>query len=761
MSIKAKLSFSISMIVAVILALSIIIYYFSAKTELQNRLEEQVDFIAKQIGYNIESSESAVEFMEKTIEEKLRIASISAQMMLDPDINKVTNEELVEISAKLGVDNITLWQREGDDVIARKSSDPEELNISSKTWDYWHTAFLQLFENHNVTIEKGRKLENFWSGPFNFAATDPTQVRKWGNYYDGTTNYMINPYVSAESLREFDVTDGTDALISKILANQEGVLEITGFDPEFFGEKPIVKIRKGIPVHNLDVRDIPFGTYTYKDDENDSYHIQKAIAGKDAISVKSSIKGKELLKTFIPIFLDKTYVICITFDSSVIEEPLNKQLLLQTAISFCLILATMLFSYFIADFMLRGLNQIFRKVNAIAEGNFGETITIRSKDELGLLASRVDTMGHNLHSYTNQLKDAAAELRSTKQYLESFVNQTSDAIHVADLDGRITQVNRAFEKMYGWTGEEIVGKPLENIPLEHAGSHRELKATVLSGGSVTDFETVRITKSGSPIDISITISPIRDEAGAIIAIASISRNITSRKQTEEMIRRSEKLSVVGQIAAGVAHEVRNPLTTLRGFVQLQKQKGSLPPSHLDIMLNELDQINMIVSEFLVFAKPQASRYQSIKPENLVGDTMLLLDSEAKMSNVQLRMTAEKELPLIIGEANQLKQVFVNVIKNGMEAMPGGGELSIDIARHGDGMIVLRFKDQGCGIAAEDLHRLGEPFFTKKDSGNGLGLMVSQQIIAGHKGSIVFRSELGKGTCVEISLPVSLPNANAV
>jgi two-component system, sporulation sensor kinase E len=752
LSIKAKLSFSISIIVAIILVLSLTIYYISSKAEVQANLEQQVNNIAKQISLTIEASESARQSMEDTMGEKLRIAAIAAQQQLDPDIDNVKNEQLVELSRKLGVDHITLWKRFGDDVIALKSSDPNEINLSSKTWDYWHRAFLQLFEMHNVTIPQGQKLENFWSGPFNFSTSDPKQIKKWGDYYDGTTNYMINPYVDAQVLLDFDYSIGTDAIVNKIIADQQDILEITGFDPQFFGKRPIIKMKKGIPVYNLDVRDIPFGQYTYIDQDNDSIHIQNALESGQSVTAKSTLKGKRVMKTFIPITIDKTYVICISFDHNSIMRPLKRQLLMQSLISLGLVLVTMIASYFIAGFMIRGLNQILHKVNAIAAGNFGEVITIRSKDELGLLASRIDTMGGNLYSYTTQLKDAAKELRSTKQYLESFVNHTSDAIHVADLTGNIIQVNRAFEKMYGWSEHEALGQPLNNVPKEYLSIHHQLEATVLEGGSVTDYETVRFTKSGELIDLSITISSIRDELGAIVAIASISRNITSRKQSEEMIRRSEKLSVVGQIAAGVAHEVRNPLTTLRGFVQLQQQTGSLSPAHLEVMLGELDQINMIVSEFLVFAKPQANRFQPIAIMGLVGNIMMLLDSEAKMSNVQLTLLADDDLPEVIGEANQLKQVFVNIMKNSIEAMPGGGVLTIKLERNTDNALILQFIDQGCGIAEEDLLRLGEPFFTKKANGNGLGLMISQQIITAHKGSIVFRSELGKGTCVEISIP---------
>jgi PAS domain S-box-containing protein len=753
LSIKAKLSFSISVIVAVILTLSTLLYYFTTKKEAEANLEAQFTNIAKQISITVEASENARQYMENTLGDKLRIASLAAKAELDPDIKNVTNEQLVKLSAQLGVDHITLWQRFGNDVIAMRSSDPNEISLSSKTWDYWHVAFLQLFDKHEVDIVQGQKLKNFWSGPFNFSTSDPSEIRKWGSYYDGSANYMINPYVNAQVLLDFDYTIGTDAIVNKIIADQSDILEVTGFDLEFYGKDKIIKYKQGIPVYNLDVRAIPFGDYNYQDQPNDFLNIQQVSkTGKD-LTVKRNINGVPVIKNFIPIKkMNKNYVFSVVFDQKAIQKPVNQLLIMQFVISLGLVFITLIASYFIAGFMLRGLNQVMRKVNAIASGDFGEVITIRSEDELGLLASRVDTMGNNLNHYTTQLKAAAEELQSTKQYLESFVNHTSDAIHVTDLKGHVIQVNIAFEKMYGWNQEEVLGIPLDNVPRDYLSSHKELEATVLRGGSVTDYETVRYTKSGHLIDLSITISPIRDELGTIIAIATISRNITSRKQTEEIIRRSEKLSVVGQIAAGVAHEVRNPLTTLRGFVQLHKQTGSLSPAHLEIMLNELDQINMIVSEFLVFAKPQATSYQPVNIIRLVGDIMLLLDSEAKMSNVQLALLAEAELPEVIGEANQLKQVFVNIMKNGIESMAGGGVLTVKVECAPNDEIILQFIDQGCGIAESDLQRLGEPFFTKKTSGNGLGLMVSQQIIAAHKGTIVFHSELGSGTCVEITLP---------
>lgn len=754
MSIKAKLSASISAIVAVILLLNISIYYYSTKEELQANAEQQMINIAKQVGVSLESSEKARRFMEDTIGEKLRMAAIAAQDKLDPNIDNVTNEELIALSEELGVDHITLWKQTADDIVVLRSSSPNERGASSKTWDYWYTAFSQLFANHNVTIPEGQKLPNFWSGPINFSSTEPDVINKWGYYHDGSTNYIINPYINAQVFLDFNDKIGSNAVIDKLTDDHADLLEVTAFDPQFFGKKRIIKYKHGKPVYNLDVRDIPFGTYTYHDTETDSSYIGQALDDGQMHTAKVAIDGKQVMKSYIPITAGKTYVIGVTFDLKGIQKTLGRQLFIHIVISLGLAAVTMFASYFIAGFMLRTLNQILFKVNAIADGNFDETITIRNKDELGTLASRVNTMGSNLFSYMTQMKNSAAELQSMKQYLESFVNHTADAIHVADLDGRIMQVNKAFEAMYGWTQDEALGQKLDHIPAGYMQEYTDILKTVISGGSVTDHETVRYTKSGEAIDVSITLSSIRDEQGDIVATAAISRNITARKHTEELLRRSEKLSVVGQLAAGVAHEVRNPLTTLRGFVQLQKQTGKLSPSHLDIMLEELDRINFIVSEFLVLAKPQAIHVQPVNVVDILQQTVALFESEANLNNARLEFDRRIETAIVQGESNQLKQVFINLLKNGVESMPSGGTVTIEVRPSSvDDGVVIRFIDEGNGMSEEDLQRLGEPFFTKKNSGNGLGIMVSKQIIANHKGSIDFSSELGVGTCAEITLPL--------
>ncbi|MCP8967696.1 PAS domain S-box protein [Ectobacillus ponti] len=235
-------------------------------------------------------------------------------------------------------------------------------------------------------------------------------------------------------------------------------------------------------------------------------------------------------------------------------------------------------------------------------------------------------------------------------------------------------------------------------------------------------------------------------------------DITERKRSQELLQQSEKLKLVGELAAGIAHEIRNPLTSLKGFVQLfgyDKQQGQA--EYIHIMLSEIDRINDIVGELLLLAKPNKSDFARKNLCSILHDVITLLQPQANMDNIRILNYCEGgSIPVYCVE-NKLKQVCLNVLKNAMEAMPEGGNISVFCTEE-EGRVKIRFQDEGCGIPQEYLPKVGQVFFTTKEKGTGLGTMISYSIVDNHKGEMRFASEVGKGTTVDIFLPLASPAA---
>lgn len=338
-------------------------------------------------------------------------------------------------------------------------------------------------------------------------------------------------------------------------------------------------------------------------------------------------------------------------------------------------------------------------------------------------------------------------------FMDSLFNHATDGMLILDPEGKVLKVNHAFEVMFGYREEELIGQSLPTIPAELVDESVSLLRLVKEGGRVSGYETIRRTKQGTDIHVSIALSPILHGSGAITGFLAIIRNITERKQTDELLRKTEKLSVIGQLAAGVAHEIRNPLTTLRGFVQLQRQRQLDRPEYLDLMLAELDRINLIVSEFLVFSKPHHVHFRYTDLSQTINDVLQLVKEELERKRLSILRELEPGLPKIKCEEVQLKQLFYNILKNAMEASPPDSEIRITAKRSGDNFVLISIIDQGVGIAEEDLPRIGEPFYTTKEERLGLGIIVSQYIVSCHQGDMKIRSAPDQGTTVDIMLPV--------
>ncbi|WML53707.1 PAS domain S-box protein [Neobacillus sp. PS3-12] len=353
-------------------------------------------------------------------------------------------------------------------------------------------------------------------------------------------------------------------------------------------------------------------------------------------------------------------------------------------------------------------------------------------------------------------KRAEDHLKETlKENLDiKFALDQSSIVAFTDARGIITSANDKFCEISKYNREELIGK---SHGILNSGYHsreffQNLWKTILTG-NVWKGEIRNKAKDGSLYWVDTTIVPFIDEKGKPYQFLAIRNDITERKRTEEILHQQDKLAAVGQLAAGVAHEIRNPLTSMKGYTEFLQLDEKDPErlEFLSIILDEIERVNMIVEDFMVLAKPKAVELEEKNVIPVIKNVVSLLEFEARKRHVRLHLECEAEIIQIECDENRLKQVFLNFIKNGIEAMPNGGDLYVRTFIK-DNNVQISIQDTGVGIPEDKLKKLGEPFFTTKKNGNGLGLMVSFKIIESHNGKVFIESEPNKGTTFNIFLP---------
>lgn len=344
-------------------------------------------------------------------------------------------------------------------------------------------------------------------------------------------------------------------------------------------------------------------------------------------------------------------------------------------------------------------------------------------------------------------------LDSKDGYLHMFFENAKDGIAVFDLDARIVEINPAFELLYGWSREECIGNQIPLVPPENMEAAKERIKKVLQGESYYSFETKDMKKDGTFFDAQLTLSPVLDKTGEVVAMSVITRDISYRKEAEKLIVQSEKLKLAGEIAAGVAHEIRNPMTVISGFIQMMNTDDQHPyQNYTKLIESELERINLIISEFLILAKPHVTTAKEFNIEKTIQDVVLLFSPELNLRGILLRESWNAPHAVVIGEQNQIKQVFINIVKNAMEALTKEGSLHVSTDLDMEGFAAIHIQDNGSGMSQEVVSQIFEPFFTTKSTGTGLGMMISEKIIQEHGGRIEIDSKVNIGTIVSIYLP---------
>lgn len=341
----------------------------------------------------------------------------------------------------------------------------------------------------------------------------------------------------------------------------------------------------------------------------------------------------------------------------------------------------------------------------------------------------------------------------------SFLLQAVKAGVVAvNKDQVITVFNDAAEEMTGLKKPDVMGRHHDEVFGYVEPSQRFIINALLYGVELHGKEIYNCPYTRRDGMFVIHTTQLRDQYNEVIGAMVIFQDITEQRKYEEEIARAERLAVVSEVAAGMAHEVRNPLTTVKGFIQLLANRvgeGSQEKNYFNLILEELDRANQIITDFLMLTKPQQKDMVHASINDILNQITMLVESQAFLQGIQIVKHFDETIPKREIGLNQIKQVFLNLVRNALQAMPDGGQLTLSTHwDKKDDNVVIQVTDTGCGIPPEHLSKLFTPFFSTKEAGTGLGLTLSYRIIQNHGGNIEVESQENKGTTFTVKLPLS-------
>ncbi|EPZ53034.1 PAS domain-containing sensor histidine kinase [Alicyclobacillus acidoterrestris] len=345
-----------------------------------------------------------------------------------------------------------------------------------------------------------------------------------------------------------------------------------------------------------------------------------------------------------------------------------------------------------------------------------------------------------------------------EERLDTLVTTMPDIVIFKDGEGRWLKANQAAIDFFKLSTVLYEGRTNEQLAAMPDTFERGLRCFVESDaeawrqGKPIQLETDILMADDSVRTFELTKVPVYHKPGERSGLIVIAKDITEKKQTEAFLRRVDKIYAIGQMASGIAHEIRNPLAAMKWSLNVFTMDHPEYKDQFQAILGELSRVDGIVGELLMLAKPQETRFQSARLEEILGVVITLMSSQAKRNEIELKVEIEPDLPYVRCEPNQIKQVLINLIKNAIEAMPDGGTVTVEARRHRANEILIRVADEGVGIPDHVLSRLGEPFFTTKESGTGLGMMVCHKIIQDHAGRMDVHSVLNQGTEIVVTLP---------
>jgi PAS domain S-box-containing protein len=373
----------------------------------------------------------------------------------------------------------------------------------------------------------------------------------------------------------------------------------------------------------------------------------------------------------------------------------------------------------------------------------------------------MQTVERQRESLERAVAERTAELRQSETRLRDLIETSPDVILGISPDLRIASMNGTATTLLGYEPSEIVGRPIRD--LLPAGEEARFRRHVQEVGEkgAAEMESVIRARDGRDIDVSVSSTHDADHEGRFLGIRAFVRDISRRQELTREVQKWERLAAVGTLAAKVAHELRNPLSAISIHVELLDEElarqgcsaDGEAREAFDVILKEVDRLSRLVGEYLQFGRLPGGERRKVEPGDILNEVIGLLGQELRLSRVTVTTRIPRDLPPVRGDASQLRQAFINLLRNSREAMTSGGPVRIE-ARSSGGWVEIVFVDDGPGIPTADVERIFDPFYTTKDSGTGLGLALVRQVVTEHGGTVECLERPTAGAAFLIRIPVA-------
>jgi two-component system sensor histidine kinase AtoS len=349
----------------------------------------------------------------------------------------------------------------------------------------------------------------------------------------------------------------------------------------------------------------------------------------------------------------------------------------------------------------------------------------------------------------NAMAKALADARTLN---ENIFNSIADGIIAVDNDGRVTAINTAGQQMMSGPSERVIGRPYESLFRPGAKVTSVLLDTLKTGDQHIAVDLAHPLPART-LHVSATSSVLRDGAGSVIGAVVVIKDLSERYHLQTQIMRADRLAALGELMAGIAHEIRNPLTSIRGFMQHLGGSDDITEwqQYTPLIIRQVDSLNRIITDLLEFSRHRPPCVGSVRLNDLIGEVTMLA---GKKGATEIILDLPPDLPPIEADGESLKQVVLNLVLNAIQATPDGGQVTIRTGRISPDEVAIWVIDTGMGIAPENLEKVFDPFFSTKPTGTGLGLAMVRRIVDAHHGRIHIDSTVGEGTAILVQLPMA-------